>query len=126
MTSDLGLTDLGLATRDTQLTADVCIKCNICTAACPVAAVTDLFPGPKVVGPQAQRYRAPGAPSVDQAVDYCSGCGGCSRGGGISAICEAGVSGVVQVGSIIDGGTSWRTRSERGRRGDKPRDYGSL
>ena len=32
---------------------DHCIKCNICTAACPVAAVTDKFPGPKFVGPQA-------------------------------------------------------------------------
>lgn len=64
---------------DTQLTADLCIKCNICTAACPVAAVTDLFPGPKVVGPQAQRFRAPEAPPVDKAVEYCSGCGVCSR-----------------------------------------------
>jgi len=63
---------------DTQLTSDVCIKCNICTSACPVAAVTDLFPGPKVVGPQAQRFREPGAASVDHAVDYCSGCGACS------------------------------------------------
>lgn len=27
---------------------DRCIKCNICTAACPVSAVTDMFPGPKV------------------------------------------------------------------------------
>ena len=61
-----------------QLTSDVCIKCNICSSACPVAAVTDLFPGPKVVGPQAQRFREPGAVSVDHAVDYCSGCGVCS------------------------------------------------
>lgn len=64
---------------DTTLTADLCIKCNICTSACPVAAVTDLFPGPKVVGPQAQRFRAPGTVSVDRAVDYCSACGVCSR-----------------------------------------------
>jgi glycerol-3-phosphate dehydrogenase subunit C len=64
---------------DTQITADLCIKCNICTAACPVAAVTDLFPGPKVVGPQAQRFREPLAASVDRSVDYCSVCGVCSR-----------------------------------------------
>jgi glycerol-3-phosphate dehydrogenase subunit C len=70
---------LDLPVLDTALTADLCIKCNICTAACPVAAVTDLFPGPKVVGPQAQRYRALGAPSVDRSVDYCSACGVCSR-----------------------------------------------
>jgi glycerol-3-phosphate dehydrogenase subunit C len=56
----------------------VCIKCNICTSACPVAAVTDLFPGPKTVGPQAQRFRQPGAASVDHSVDYCSACGVCS------------------------------------------------
>ena len=68
-----------LSMLDTQLTADLCIKCNICTAACPVAAVTDLFPGPKVVGPQAQRFRQPGELSVDHSVDYCSVCGVCSR-----------------------------------------------
>lgn len=72
-------TSFDLPVLDTQLTADLCIKCNICTAACPVAAVTELFPGPKVVGPQAQRFRAPGAPVVDHAVDYCSACGVCSR-----------------------------------------------
>ena len=60
------------------LSADMCIKCNICTSACPVAAVTDLFPGPKTVGPQAQRFRHPGLPPVDRSVDYCSGCGVCS------------------------------------------------
>jgi glycerol-3-phosphate dehydrogenase subunit C len=69
----------GLPMLDTQLTADLCIKCNLCTSACPVAAVTDLFPGPKVVGPQAQRFRDPAAPSVDRSVDYCSACGVCSR-----------------------------------------------
>jgi glycerol-3-phosphate dehydrogenase subunit C len=40
--------------------------------------VTPLFPGPKVVGPQAQRLRDPNAPSPDHAVDYCSGCGICT------------------------------------------------
>jgi glycerol-3-phosphate dehydrogenase subunit C len=41
-------------------TLDECIKCNICTSYCPVAAVTDKFPGPKYVGPQAQRFRENG------------------------------------------------------------------
>jgi glycerol-3-phosphate dehydrogenase subunit C len=64
-----------------EYTADLCIKCNICTAACPVAPVTDLFPGPKTVGPQAQRFRMNeerGDESPDKSVDYCSGCGICT------------------------------------------------
>ena len=71
------------------LSADECLKCNVCTTVCPVARVTDLFPGPKYVGPQAQRFRlgvdlapASGAlsvvPSPDRTVDYCSGCGMCT------------------------------------------------
>lgn len=71
------------------LSADACLKCNVCTTVCPVARVTDLFPGPKYVGPQAQRFRlgsqlapASGQPSVvpspDRSVDYCSGCGICT------------------------------------------------
>jgi len=64
-----------------EFTADLCIKCNICTSACPVALVTDLFPGPKTVGPQAQRFRMNeprGDESPDVSVDYCSGCGICT------------------------------------------------
>src|SRR5512141_2665006 len=48
-----------------QYSADLCIKCNICTSHCPVTNVTDLFPGPKFVGPQAQRFRNPKDISVD-------------------------------------------------------------
>ncbi|MEW6577612.1 MAG: anaerobic glycerol-3-phosphate dehydrogenase subunit C [Chloroflexota bacterium] len=62
----------------TPFTADHCLKCNICTSACPVSAVTPLFPGPKTVGPQAQRLRLPGEPSPDHSIDYCSGCGICT------------------------------------------------
>lgn len=61
------------------LLSDQCLKCNICTAACPVAAVTDRFPGPKAVGPQAERYRHPRLPMPDESVSYCSGCGTCTR-----------------------------------------------
>ncbi len=64
---------------------DHCIKCNICTAACPVSAVTDKFPGPKYVGPQAQRFRKDGQPSPDDSVDYCSGCRVCNE------VCPTGV-----------------------------------
>lgn len=67
-------------------TLDECIKCNICTSYCPVAAVTDLFPGPKYAGPQAQRFREKGQPhSPDHSVDYCSGCRVCNE------VCPSGV-----------------------------------
>jgi glycerol-3-phosphate dehydrogenase subunit C len=62
-------------------TADNCVKCNICNTVCPVAAVTDLFPGPKYEGPQGQRFRAgidSGHPP-DASVDWCSGCGLCTQ-----------------------------------------------
>jgi glycerol-3-phosphate dehydrogenase subunit C len=62
---------------EVALSADRCIKCNVCNTVCPVMPVTDLFPGPKYCGPQAQRFRS-GDP-VEMWVDYCSGCGACSR-----------------------------------------------
>jgi glycerol-3-phosphate dehydrogenase subunit C len=64
---------------------DHCIKCNVCTSACPVAAVTDKFPGPKYVGPQAQRFRHAGQSVPDDSVDYCSGCRVCNQ------VCPTGV-----------------------------------
>jgi glycerol-3-phosphate dehydrogenase subunit C len=60
-------------------TSDHCLKCNICTAACPVMNVTDEFLGPKAVGPQAERFRHPRLPIPDATVSWCSGCGTCSR-----------------------------------------------
>ena len=64
---------------------DLCIKCNICTTACPVSAVTDLFPGPKYEGPQGARFRKEDQPSPDKSVDYCSGCRVCNM------VCPTGV-----------------------------------
>jgi glycerol-3-phosphate dehydrogenase subunit C len=49
-----------------------------------VSAATPLFPGPKYVGPQAERFRSEEA-SVDESLDYCSGCGICSQ------VCPQGV-----------------------------------
>jgi glycerol-3-phosphate dehydrogenase subunit C len=58
---------------------DHCVKCTICETVCPVSNVTPLFPGPKYEGPQAERYRIQGLPSLDASVDYCSGCGLCTQ-----------------------------------------------
>lgn len=68
-----------------EATLDRCIKCNICVTACPVAAVTDVFPGPKYEGPQAGRFRGADQPLVDHSVDYCSGCRVCNQ------VCPTGV-----------------------------------
>jgi glycerol-3-phosphate dehydrogenase subunit C len=91
------MSDHSLPLLSTQLTSDLCIKCNICTSACPVAAVTDLFPGPKAVGPQAQRFRHPILPSPDKSLDYCSGCGVCSL------VCPHGVQ-IAEMNSIARAG----------------------
>jgi glycerol-3-phosphate dehydrogenase subunit C len=63
---------------------DHCVKCTICETYCPYSQVTPLFPGPKYVGPQAERYRD-GTLSPDASVDYCSGCGICTQ------VCPQGV-----------------------------------
>jgi glycerol-3-phosphate dehydrogenase subunit C len=63
---------------------DHCVKCTICETFCPFSQVTPLFPGPKYVGPQAERYRGAGL-SPDASVDYCSGCGICTQ------VCPQGV-----------------------------------
>jgi glycerol-3-phosphate dehydrogenase subunit C len=63
---------------------DHCVKCTICETFCPYARVTPLFPGPKYVGPQAERFRT-GEASPDASVDYCSGCGICTQ------VCPQGV-----------------------------------
>jgi glycerol-3-phosphate dehydrogenase subunit C len=64
---------------------DHCVKCTICETYCPVSNVTPLFPGPKYVGPQAERFRDSEEPSPDASLDYCSGCGICTQ------VCPQGV-----------------------------------
>src|SRR3954471_5037647 len=66
-------------------TLDHCVKCTICETFCPVSNVTPLFPGPKTVGPQAERFRVRGEESPDHSLDYCSGCGICTQ------VCPQGV-----------------------------------
>ncbi|AKK11706.1 anaerobic glycerol-3-phosphate dehydrogenase subunit C [Corynebacterium uterequi] len=67
----------------TRASLDACVKCTICETQCPVAKVTELFPGPKYVGPQAERFR--NGESVDHSLDYCSGCAICTT------VCPQGV-----------------------------------
>ncbi len=92
-----------------DITTDYCIKCNICVTACPVAAVTDRFPGPKYAGPQAARFRMPDQPTPDASVDYCSGCRVCNM------VCPAGVkiaelNARARAAIVRDGHFSWRAR----------------
>jgi glycerol-3-phosphate dehydrogenase subunit C len=79
MTEVGGTTEVGGVLEELMRgSLDHCVKCTICETQCPVSNVTPLFPGPKYAGPQAERYRVAGEPSVDGSVDYCSGCGICS------------------------------------------------
>jgi glycerol-3-phosphate dehydrogenase subunit C len=64
---------------------DHCVKCTICETACPFSNVTSLFPGPKYVGPQAERFRSGEEVNPDASVDYCSSCGICTQ------VCPQGV-----------------------------------
>lgn len=56
---------------------DRCIKCTICTAYCPAARATDLYPGPKQSGPDAERLRIKSAHLVDGSLAYCLNCKRC-------------------------------------------------
>jgi glycerol-3-phosphate dehydrogenase subunit C len=102
--------------------SDECLKCNVCNTVCPVMRVTDRFPGPKYVGPQASRFRegraipiqVPGWPkmlSPDVTVDYCSSCGWCT------AACPAGV-------KIAEMNSQARARMRARRRFPIVRDWG--
>ena len=101
--------------------SDECLKCNVCLTVCPVARVTDLFPGPKYVGPQAQRFRTGRAQPVqikgidialspDVTVDWCNGCGWCTTA------CPAGV-------KIAEMNSQSRARMKAGKR-PRLRDWG--
>lgn len=85
---------------DILATADLCTKCGVCQAQCPVVAVTDAFPGPKYAGPQAQRFRDAGA-EFDRSFDLCTGCGICT------SVCPNGV----EVADIITIARSRKTRA---------------
>ena len=77
----MALQDTGdlLGALEMRDSLDHCVKCTICETFCPVSNVTSLFPGPKYVGPQAERFRVADEPSPDNSLDYCSSCGICTQ-----------------------------------------------
>lgn len=56
---------------------DACIKCSACTSQCPVANVNPGFPGPKAIGPDAERFRLEGVDMDAKCLEYCSNCKTC-------------------------------------------------
>lgn len=53
---------------------DACYTCSTCDTNCPVAAVSDSFPGPKFQGPEQWRLRRDGEPAIDPSILDCSNC----------------------------------------------------
>lgn len=54
-----------------------CLKCTVCTAYCPVAAVKPEYPGPKQAGPDAERMRLKKPGFFDESLKYCLNCKRC-------------------------------------------------
>jgi len=53
---------------------EACTKCTACNTVCPVARNTEIFRGPKYLGPESERYRDPLEAAVTAGLDLCSGC----------------------------------------------------
>ena len=47
-----------------------CVKCTLCTAYCPMAAVNPFYIGPKQAGPDGERYRLKDKAFYDYALKY--------------------------------------------------------
>jgi glycerol-3-phosphate dehydrogenase subunit C len=58
---------------------DQCIKCSICSVYCPVLKATGLFPGPKLAGPDAERFRRRGKNIPAKWLEYCDYCKICEK-----------------------------------------------
>ena len=54
-----------------------CQKCNICSTVCPMREVNPLYPGPKMAGPDEERFRLKDPEFFDMAVKYCLSCKRC-------------------------------------------------
>ena len=68
-----------------------CVKCTLCTAYCPMAAVNPIYIGPKQAGPDGERYRLKDKAFYDYALKYCLNCKRCE------GACPSGV----RIGDII-------------------------
>jgi glycerol-3-phosphate dehydrogenase subunit C len=53
---------------------EACTKCTACNTVCPVARSTEIFRGPKFLGPESERYRSQPETAVTAGLDLCSGC----------------------------------------------------
>ncbi len=56
---------------------DACVRCGICTQACPLSQQSQNFPGPKLSGPDAERFRLAANASEPRGSDLCFGCQQC-------------------------------------------------
>ena len=54
-----------------------CIKCTVCTTACPVSRVRPEYPGPKQAGPDGERLRLKDPSLYDDALKFCTNCKRC-------------------------------------------------
>ncbi|MDE5647972.1 MAG: anaerobic glycerol-3-phosphate dehydrogenase subunit C [Muribaculaceae bacterium] len=66
--------------QDTNISTnnfEQCKKCTICTVYCPVTIVNPLYPGPKLAGPDGERYRLKNARFFNEALKYCLNCKRC-------------------------------------------------
>ena len=69
-----------MAYQDTNISTnnfEQCKKCTICTVYCPVTVVNPTYPGPKLAGPDGERYRLKNARFFNEALKYCLNCKRC-------------------------------------------------
>ena len=66
--------DLTTDTVEEQAPVEACTKCTACNTVCPVARNTEIFRGPKYLGPESERYRDQHEAAVTAGLDLCSGC----------------------------------------------------
>lgn len=70
-----------------------CLKCTVCTDACPVTLVNPAYPGPKQAGPDGERFRLKNPALFDETLKYCLNCKQCE------VACPSGV----RIGDLILG-----------------------